>query len=48
MSKSILYVRNIQYIVYTVGPNLLYVFNKWSEFTSQVVRVYFKSGASSN
>ena len=26
-----------------VGPNLIYVFNKWSEFTSQVVRVYFTS-----
>ena len=28
------------------GPYLLYVFNKWSEFTSQVVRVYFTSGPS--
>ena len=42
----LLYVRNIQYIVYTVCPNLLYVFNKWSEFTSQVIRVYFTSGPS--
>ena len=33
----IYYDRSIQYISY---------FNKWSEFTSQVVRVYFKSGPS--
>ena len=33
-------------IIYTVGPNILYVFNKWSEFISQVVRVYFTSGPS--
>ena len=29
-------------IIYTVGPNFLYVFNKWSEFTSKVVRVQIK------
>ena len=33
----IYYDRSIQYISY---------FNKWSEFTSQVVRVYFTSGPS--
>ena len=37
-------VYNIQVILIS-GPSLLH---KWSEFTSQVVRVYFKSGASSN
>ena len=36
-----------KYTIYSLyGPNLLYVFNKWSEFTSQVVRVYLKSGPS--
>ena len=45
----IYYDRSIQYISYFYnfilisGPSLLH---KWSEFTSQVVRVYFTSGPS--
>ena len=30
------------------GPIFKSLLHKWSEFTSQVARVYFKSGASSN